>query len=280
MPEDTPPLPVALFELSLLVLGVVLLWRFVLSPAARARLRAHPPQLAPWTISIRDFFLCAALIAAAGLVASFAAGLLLAPFDLSPDAKTIVNSAAFQLGLLLGPAFAPLDLGHPPLRPPLPRSVFASGLVTFLIALPVVTAVNLVSLYLLDLAGLPAQQQDLLRLFSEADSSVLLTVMIVLAVLVAPIAEELLFRATFFRFLRTRVPRFIALLLPGTIFAALHVNWSNYDGLASFLPLVTLAVIFSLAYERTGRIATAMIAHAFFNLHTLLLLFAGVSPQP
>lgn len=277
MPEDSPPLPIVILELSLLFAGVVLLWRFVLSPDARARLRTTPPPLAPWNISIRDFFLCAALIAAAGLAASFAAGLLLAPFDLSTDAKTIINSAAFQLGLLLGPAFAPLDLGHPPLRPPLPRSVFVSGFVTFLISLPVVTGVNLLSLYLLDLAGLPAQQQDLLRLFAEADSSALLAMMIILAVIVAPIAEELLFRATFFRFLRGRVPRFIALLLPGTIFAALHVNWSNLDGLASFLPLVTLAVIFSLAYERTGRIATAMIAHAFFNLHTILLLFAGVS---
>ncbi len=277
MPEDSPPLPVVLFELSLIIIGIVLLWRLVLSPSARARLRSTPAQLAPWTVSLRDFFLCAALIAASGLVASFIVGLLIAPFDLSADARTILNSAAFQLGLLIGPAFAPLDLGHPALRPPLPRSVFVSGLVTFLIALPVVTAVNLLSLYLLDLAGLPAQQQDLLRLFAEADSSALLAVMIALAVLVAPIAEELLFRATFFRFLRQRAPRLIALLLPGTIFAALHVNWTNYDGLASFLPLITLAVIFSLAYERTGRIATAMIAHAFFNLHTILLLFAGVS---
>ena len=277
MPEDSPPLPVVLFELSLIIIGVVLLWRLVLSPSARARLRSTRPQLAPWNVSLRDFFLCAALIAASGLVASFIAGLLIAPFDLSADARTILNSAAFQFGLLIGPAFAPLDLGHPALRPPLPRSVFVSGLVTFLIALPVVTAVNLLSLYLLDLAGLPAQQQDLLRLFAEADSSALLAVMIALAVLVAPIAEELLFRATFFRFLRHRAPRLIALLLPGTLFAALHVNWSNYDGLASFLPLITLAIIFSLAYERTGRIATAMIAHAFFNLHTILLLFAGAS---
>lgn len=279
MPEESPPLPIVVLELSLLILGLVLLWRLVVSPSARTRLRAAPPQLAPWHVSLRDFFLCAALIVAAGLAFSFAAGLLLAPFDLSADAKTILGSAAFQLGLLLGPAFAPLDLGHPALRPPLPRRVFLSGLVTFVIALPLVTGVNLLSLYLLDLAGLPAQQQDLLRLFAEADSSALLATMIALAVLIAPIAEELLFRATFFRYLRTRVPRLVALLLPGTIFAALHVDWANYDGLASFLPLITLAVVFSLAYERTGRIATAMIAHACFNLHTILLLFAGASPS-
>jgi membrane protease YdiL (CAAX protease family) len=40
---------------------------------------------------------------------------------------------------------------------------------------------------------------------------------------------------------------------------------------------VVLAVIFSLAYERTGRIGTAIVAHALFNLHTVVLIFAGVT---
>jgi len=104
-----------------------------------------------------------------------------------------------------------------------------------------------------------------------------ITLMIVLATVLAPITEELLFRATLFRFLRTRAPRWIALFVPGTIFAALHVNWTNLDGLASLLPLVTLAVVFSIAYERTGRIGTAMIAHGLFNLHTVVLLLSGAT---
>lgn len=279
MPEEaTPPAALAAFELSLLALGIVLLWRLVLSPAARARARSTPAALEPWRVSVSDFLLRAALIALSGFIGSLAAGLVLGPLDLSTDAKTILGSAAFQLGLLIGPAFIPLDLGHPPLRPPLPRSVFVSGLVTFLVALPIVTAANLCWLWFLELTGLPAEQQDLLRLFAEADSSALLATMIVLAVFVAPIAEELLFRATFFRYLRTRTSRLLAVLLPGTVFAALHVNWLTLDGLASFVPLVTLAVVFSLAYERTGRIATPMIAHAFFNLHTIVLLFAGATP--
>lgn len=279
MPLETTETAIALFELTLLLVGLMLLWRFALSPAARSAWRSAPPALPVWHVSISDFFLYTFVIVGCGLLGSFAAGLALAPFALPPDTATIVGSAAFQFGLLLGPVFVPLALGHPPLLPPLDRAALRSGLVTFLIALPIVTLANVAWLALLNATGLPVEQQDLLRMFAEADSPALLVMMIVLATLIAPIAEELLFRATIFRYLRTRLPRWVALLLPGTIFAALHVNWITYDGLPSLVPLITLAVIFSLAYERTGRIATVMVAHAIFNLHTIVLLFAGLQPS-
>ena len=91
------------------------------------------------------------------------------------------------------------------------------------------------------------------------------------SVVVAPVTEELIFRRGLFRWLRTRLPRPAALLLPAVLFAALHAN------LASFPALVVLGVIFSLAYERTGRIGTSIVAHALFNLHTILLVLAGVT---
>lgn len=37
-----------------------------------------------------------------------------------------------------------------------------------------------------------------------------------------------------------------------------------------------LAVIFSLAYERTGHIGTPIVAHALFNLNTVLLILSGI----
>lgn len=278
MPLETTEVAIALFELSLLLLGLVLLWRLVLSPAARAEARNAPPALPAWRVSLSDFLLYAFVIVGCGLLASFAASLLTAPLKCSPDTATIVGSAAFQLGLLIGPALVPLALGHPALRPPFGGGAIRQGLVTFLITLPVVTVANVAWLGLLKAAGLPAEQQDLLRMFTEAESTGLLVLMIALATLVAPVSEELLFRATIFRYLRTRLPRWIALLLPGTIFAALHVNWLTLDGLPSLMPLITLAVVFSLAYERTGRIAVVIVAHAIFNLHTIVLLFAGVQP--
>jgi membrane protease YdiL (CAAX protease family) len=36
-------------------------------------------------------------------------------------------------------------------------------------------------------------------------------------------------------------------------------------------------VFFALAYEQTGRLRVPIIAHALFNLHTILLVMAGVT---
>jgi hypothetical protein len=113
-------------------------------------------------------------------------------------------------------------------------------------------------------------------MFAHADSPWLLTILIVLAVIIAPLTEELVFRAGLFRYFRTRMPRSVALVAPSVFFATLHVNWATLQGLASLAPLVVLAIAFSIAYERTGQIGTAIVAHALFNLNTVVMIFCGV----
>jgi membrane protease YdiL (CAAX protease family) len=277
MPATPANVAVSVFELLLLTAGIVLWWRLALRPAARAANRETPAPLPGWNIPVSEFLLFVFLIIAASLLASVVSNLITTPLHLPADTKKIIDSAAFQLGLLIGPALLPLKLGHHPILRPLSGGVLKSGIVTFLIALPIVTAVNLGWLGVLKLSGLPAEQQDLLRMFSEASSPALLGLMIVLATVIAPLTEELLFRAVLYRYLRTRLPRWLALFLPGVVFAALHVDWMKLDGLASFGPLVTLAIVFSLAYERTGRIGTVIVAHALFNLHTIVILFVGAA---
>jgi hypothetical protein len=274
MPATPFNLTVAAAELALLLSGLLLLWRLVIRPAARTEPRAD--LLPAWQLTWPEFLLHALTVFGAGLLGSVAMSLGLRGIEMAADTRTILASIGFQSGLLIGAVLVPLGLGHAPLAAPFNRHSLSSGFVVFLIALPVITLVNVLWLGLLQLLGAPAEQQDLLRLFTETDSIPLLLILVTLATLVAPVAEELLFRALIFRYLRTRIPRWIALLLPGLIFASLHVNWMTGDGLASFAPLVMLAVVFSLAYERTGRIGTVIVAHAFFNLHTILILFSGI----
>lgn len=275
MSAETFANSVTLIEYLLFAVGLVLLWRVVLRPEARRSYAATGAKLSQWDAGPSEFLLCVLVIFGAGVFASFASGLLLSRFTISTDAKTILSTAAFQLGLLSATAALPLNLRSSGAM--FDWAAIQAGAITFLITLPLVTAANLLGLGILKLTGLPAEEQDLLRLFARADSSAMLATLIFLAIAMAPLAEELLFRATIFRYLRTRTPRWLSLLLPGALFASLHVNWTNLDGLASLLPLITLAVVFSLAYERTGKIGTAIVAHALFNLHTILLLFAGVT---
>jgi uncharacterized protein len=269
MPDRTTTIASA-FEFSLLLAGLILFWRLRLSPAARRRtVLAALPR---WDAPLSDFILFVWLVCAGGFAASLGTGLVLKHYSVERDSLVAVGTAGFQLGILGGIAIFKFFFDHsktPP--PPAPkRNVFTAGVATFLLAMPLVTVVSLVWQALLDLIGLPAEKQDLVRMFLEANSPARLAVMVILACVGAPLTEELVFRAGLFRYARTRLPRWATLLAPACFFAALHQN------LASFAPLVALGILFSLAYERTGRIGTSMVAHALFNLNSVVLIIAKV----
>ena len=274
-----PPSPFATlvlaFELGCVATGLVLLWRHGLAPAARAA----PPRLRAWDAPWPEFLTFAASVLLGTFLVAALAGLASRQVGLTGHAATIANGAGAQFGMLFG-----VFLHHRILAPiqgttrPPARLLLRAGVATFLAALPLLLLTAPLWDFALRKAGLPTTRQDLIRILTEIDSPVLLAAMVVLAVVIAPLTEELVFRGGVFRYLRTRWPRWAALLVPSAFFAALHVNWSTLEGLSSALPLVVLAVIFSLAYERTGQLGTAVVAHACFNLNTLLVLFAGLGP--
>lgn len=237
----------------------------------RPEIRANPPPTAlrRWSLSLFEFGVFIWFVSTGGIFGQLLTlqGLKLFSFD--TETQQIIAGAAFQFGMLAGcVGFAWRGPGGRDFDRPRPQFL-RKGLATFLIALPLLTGIGLTWELLLELVGLPAERQDLIGMFAEAESPALLISMSVLAIVAAPITEELVFRAGLFRFARTRLPRWAALLVPAMLFGALHGN------LASFPQLVTLGIIFSLAYERTGNIAVPMVAHALFNLNTILLILAG-----
>ena len=262
-------------EIALVLAGLGCLWRFAVSPAARAC--PAPRRLGEWDAPVTDFLFFLLLVLCGSMAAAIAAGFVVKRLPLAGDAVTVFNGAAAQIGMLGGVAAHRFGAGRSQPAPLAPAAgIFSSGVLTFLISLPVLTATSLAWQAFLELCGLPAERQDLIGMFAHADSPLLLAFMITLAIVIAPMAEELVFRAGLFRYFRTRMPRWIALIAPALIFATLHVNWKTLDGFASLAPLTVLAVIFSLAYERTGRIGTPMVAHGLFNLNTILLIFSGI----
>ncbi len=280
-PEVTPALAVVGFlQLALLLVGLRVLWVLVLSPAARERNRG-PKALAPWEIALTDFVTAGLFVAGTGLIiqigSAFALRSAVWPSVIAdPELGMVLEGAMFQIGLLAGAglAFATVCRRVAPPTTVVPRteeSVLRAGALTFLAAMPVVTAINLGWQGLLSLANVEAPPQDLVFLMVDAESPLTRAVLIGFAVVVAPLAEEIVFRAGLFRFLRTRVPRAVAYLAPAVIFGALH------GSLAAFVPLTALALVFAYAYERSGRIAVPIIAHSLFNLNTVILLFGGVA---
>jgi uncharacterized protein len=257
-----------IFEWSLTLAGLVLLWRCVLSPTARQQ--ARPQRFPRWSITLRDFFFFIWFLFGGAVVASFINSLWTKSDSLGADAKTAVATAVGQLGLLLGLAAFYFYFGRNHRAPPETRvkNFVVPGVVTFLISMPIVHAVGWLWHQLMLLAGLPPEEQDLVRMFIESKSPWLTLLMVLLACIGAPVVEELIFRAGLFRYFHTRLPRWSALLVPACLFAALHLY------LSTFASLVALGLVFSLAYERTGNIGTPIVAHALFNLNTVAFVFA------
>ena len=110
--------------------------------------------------------------------------------------------------------------------------------------------------------------QEALRLFIESRNIWQRASLLAFAVILAPVAEEMLFRGILLPLLIRRIGATAGLLLTAAGFAALHGN------LGTFVPLAVISVALSLAYARTGSLLVPMAMHALFNGANLALLWS------
>lgn len=108
--------------------------------------------------------------------------------------------------------------------------------------------------------------QELVTVFAEGGVNPINVLLIILAVVVAPITEELLFRAGIYRFLKGRFSPRYALIVSSFFFALMHFNT------LSFLPLFLLGMLLCRSYERSGNILVPIGFHALFNANNIGLL--------
>jgi membrane protease YdiL (CAAX protease family) len=131
-----------------------------------------------------------------------------------------------------------------------------------------------VIVWLLTLGGEAPEVQTGIR--EAAANRAALPFLAIAAVVVVPIAEELLYRGLLFQGLRTRLGRWPAIGMSGFVFGLLHVQWGNLEGtlllLAAFYPLgMWLAWLF----DRRGTLVVPIVAHMAYNGINLGLLLAG-----
>lgn len=119
--------------------------------------------------------------------------------------------------------------------------------------------------------------QEAVKLLQEAKDPLVVILMAVAAVIVAPLAEEVVFRG----YLYPAAKRFCgpvgAILFSSLVFAAAHGN------VVALLPLFSLAVILCLLYELTGSIWACISVHFLFNAATVgiqLLARSGIIEIP
>lgn len=89
-----------------------------------------------------------------------------------------------------------------------------------------------------------------------------------MAIVVAPVAEEVLFRGILYPTIKQLgLPR-LALWSTAILFGMIHLNWM------ALIPLTVVALLLTWLYERTGDLMAPIGAHCVFNLVNFSLLLA------
>ncbi len=99
-----------------------------------------------------------------------------------------------------------------------------------------------------------------LELITESPALALQILIIVLAVVIAPLVEEMLFRGMIQTTLRSYIGRpWPAIIITSALFASVHANGTHWPA------LFTLAVGLGYSYEKSGSLFRPIFMHALFN---------------
>ena len=88
-------------------------------------------------------------------------------------------------------------------------------------------------------------------------------------VVIAPIAEEVLFRGYLYGKLRQYVPIWASVIVTSLLFALVHLQWNVA------IDVFVLSVILCLLREKTGSISSSIIVHMIKNAIAFYFLFVN-----
>ena len=288
---EAPPVDAPIVIASLLILGVLItsaiLW---IRQVQRPRDLILPDKgVSPWAIGWVNFgiFLCAMVIAVF-VVQQIGVSLILDPEAdgavLTPWIA-VVAVLLLQLPMItvyyLARRFYPGHYAGRMSRVSLSfLDSFKKAVPLFVMLLPVIWIATLVwsnILFGLQSVGVVenVEQQELITLFEDGGDWLAIGLLVLMAVVLAPVVEEVIFRGCVYRFLKSQTTMLPAQVISGTVFAFMHAN------LLSFVPLVIVGVLLARVYEKTGSLAVAIWFHSFFNAFSLSMLFiTGMSDTP
>ncbi len=140
---------------------------------------------------------------------------------------------------------------------------------TQLVALP------LLALLLRPLLGQPKVSGPVQDLMDRSHGLAFLGLVISVSVC-APLVEELFFRGLLLGALRRRMPDGAAIALSAIVFGLAHGSGVPADAvILVILSLTLFGAVLALLAVRTGRLGPGIVAHALFNLFTVLFLAAS-----
>jgi len=149
------------------------------------------------------------------------------------------------------------------------RALLAAGLVAVLV-FPASLGLASASRWLMEWRSVQPVAQpavEMLRATALPQERFLLGLM---AMVTAPVVEEVLYRGVFYTALKSAgFPR-LALWGTAVVFALTHFN------LMTFVPLVFFAVVLTVLYELTGNLLAPILSHSLFNAANFFSILWGV----
>lgn len=103
----------------------------------------------------------------------------------------------------------------------------------------------------------------------QADTPGEIAVLVLAVVVMAPLAEESMFRGLLLSAAVRRFGLWVGILASSLVFMIVHQDPATWPGLLLF------ALVLSWLTARTGRLGPAIAAHAAFNLTTVVTILAG-----
>jgi membrane protease YdiL (CAAX protease family) len=128
------------------------------------------------------------------------------------------------------------------------------------------------SILLLPISELSGTSQEIVQTLERSGGPALVAAALGVAIL-APIAEELVFRGMLLRALARRTGLPVAVALSAAIFGVAHLVDPNAAPVLA--PLVALGLLSGVRAVRTGDLSQSILLHAGFNLFTAILLLTG-----
>jgi membrane protease YdiL (CAAX protease family) len=135
-----------------------------------------------------------------------------------------------------------------------------------IVILPFAWLLQNISVSVLTKLGWPPADQTAVALMAGAKSPWLEIYLGVFAVVLAPVAEEFIFRGILFPVVRQLGYPRLAWFGVSALFAFIHFD------LAIFFPLFALALALTWLYEKTGNLLAPVAAHSLFNAANLAVL--------
>jgi membrane protease YdiL (CAAX protease family) len=132
--------------------------------------------------------------------------------------------------------------------------------------LPLMFGLKIASTLLLKKIGWPIQDQSAVEMFFNIKSAWLRIYMGFFAVVIAPLAEEFVFRGLLFSTAKKFGWPKCGAVGVSLLFALIH------DNAPIFLPLFVFALALTWLYEKSEGLAAPVFAHALFNAANLVLL--------